>query len=131
MIRCHMVFDIKADFKRKARLVAGGHLTDPPASITYASVVSRESVRIAFMLAALNELDVKAADVGNAYLNADCREKVWITCGPEFGHNQGKRAKIVKALYGLKSSGASWRSHCADILRNSLNFCMCKSSMSF
>jgi hypothetical protein len=38
---------------RKAILVAGGHLTDPPASITFASVVNRESVRIAFLLAAL------------------------------------------------------------------------------
>jgi hypothetical protein len=25
-----MIFDIKMDFTRKARLVAGGHLTDPP-----------------------------------------------------------------------------------------------------
>ena len=42
-------------------------MTDPPASITYASVVSRESVRIAFMVAALNDLDIMAADIG-AYL---------------------------------------------------------------
>ena len=41
-IGVHMVFDIKPDFTRKARLVAGGHVTDPPSSITYASVVSRE-----------------------------------------------------------------------------------------
>ena len=28
---CHMIFDIKLDgFKRKARLVAGGHMTDAP-----------------------------------------------------------------------------------------------------
>ena len=68
----HMIFDIKMDvnFTRKARFVAGGHTTDPPASITYSSVVSRDSVRIAFMLAALNDLDVFAADIGNAYLNA-------------------------------------------------------------
>ncbi|GAX10696.1 hypothetical protein FisN_14Lu214 [Fistulifera solaris] len=52
-IAVHMVFDIKPDFTQKARLVAGGHMTDPPSSITYASVVSRERVRIAFLLAAL------------------------------------------------------------------------------
>eukprot|EP00978_Attheya_sp_CCMP212_P042980 scaffold272243_cov20-Attheya_sp.AAC.1 len=45
-IQCHMIFDIKMDFTRKARSVAGGHLTDPPASITYSSVVVRDSVRI-------------------------------------------------------------------------------------
>ena len=80
--------------------------TDPPASITYASVVSRESVRIALMLAALNGLEVKGADAQNAHLNAQPKEHYWIRCGPEFGHNQGKRAKIVRALYGLKSSPA-------------------------
>ena len=34
LIDAHMVFDVKADFTRKARLVAGRHLTDPPSSIT-------------------------------------------------------------------------------------------------
>ena len=37
----HMIFDIKMDgkFTRKVRLVADGHKTDAPASITYSSVV--------------------------------------------------------------------------------------------
>jgi hypothetical protein len=35
IINVHMIFDVKADFTRKSRLVAGGHMTDPPASITY------------------------------------------------------------------------------------------------
>ena len=68
-INCHMVFDIKmGSLQRKCRLVAGGHTTEPPAAITYASVVSRESVRIAFTIAALNHLDIMAADIMNAYL---------------------------------------------------------------
>ncbi len=47
-IPCHMIFDIKMeDFRCKARLVAGGHMAKAPATITYASVVSRETVRIA------------------------------------------------------------------------------------
>jgi len=50
-IRCHMIFDVKMDFTWKARFVAGVDMTDPPSSITYSSVVSRDSVRIAFMLA--------------------------------------------------------------------------------
>ena len=66
-IRCHMIFDVKMeDFRRKARLVDGGHMTDTPAAITYASVVSHESVRLALMLAALNALEVKCGDVMNA-----------------------------------------------------------------
>lgn len=117
-IGCHMIFDIKMDglFTRKARLVAGGHTTDPPAAITYSSVVSRESVRIAFTLAALNGLDIWACDIGNAYLNADCREKIWTVTGTEFGSDKGKVALVVRALYGLKSSGAAWRALLAETL---------------
>jgi Reverse transcriptase (RNA-dependent DNA polymerase) len=50
-----------------------------------------------------------AADVGNAYLNADCREKIWFVAGSEFGTKKGKVLIIQKALYGLKSSSAAWR----------------------
>jgi len=64
-IKCHLIFDVKhGSLERKARYVAGGHMTAPPASITYASVVSRESVRIAFVLAALNGLEIEVADIG-------------------------------------------------------------------
>ena len=47
----------------KARLVAGGHTTAAPATITYSRVVSRETVRIALLLAALNDVEVKTADI--------------------------------------------------------------------
>jgi hypothetical protein len=67
-IKCHMNFEVKMDFARKARLVARGHMTDPPVIMTYSSVVSRDSVRIGFLLAALNDLELVAADIGNAYL---------------------------------------------------------------
>ena len=52
----HLIFDVKMgeNFRRKARLVAEGHKTSTPASITYSSVVSRDSVRIALTVAALN-----------------------------------------------------------------------------
>jgi hypothetical protein len=108
-IGCHLVFDVKMDLTRKARFVAGGHMTETPNSLTYSSVVSRDSVRIAFLVAALNDLDILSCDVSNAYLNAPCREKIWFVAGPEFGSRQGQVVKVVRALYGLKSSGAAWR----------------------
>ena len=37
-------------------------MTEPPKTITYASVVSREKVRIALTLDALHDLPVKVAD---------------------------------------------------------------------
>jgi Reverse transcriptase (RNA-dependent DNA polymerase) len=117
-IRCHMIFDVKLgeNFRRKARFVAGGHMTDPPATLTYSSVVSRDSVRIALMLASLNQMSILTADIQNAYLHADCREKIYTIGGKEFGSNEGKTLIITKALYGLKSSGAAFRSLLAEQL---------------
>jgi hypothetical protein len=43
-IKCHIIFDVRMDFERKARFVAGGHMTDPPTTLTYSSVVSRNSI---------------------------------------------------------------------------------------
>lgn len=114
----HLIFTIKMeDFRRKSRYVAGGHTVSAPATLTYASVVSRETVRIALTLAALNDLEVKASDIQNAYLTAPCSEKVWLKAGTEFGPNAGKRAIIVRALYGLKSAGSSFRNHLADCMK--------------
>jgi hypothetical protein len=85
-IRCHMIFDVNMeDFRRNARFVAGGHTTDTPHAMPYASVVSRESVSIALTLAALNDVDVKMADIENAYLTALIMDKVWTVLIPEFG----------------------------------------------
>ena len=83
----HMIFDIKMDgkFTRKARLVTDGHNTHVPSSISYSSVVSRESLRLALLIASLNNLDISCCDIGNTYLNADCREKLWTIAGAEFG----------------------------------------------
>ena len=55
-------------FTRKARWLLGGHKTPDPVGSTYAGVVSRENVRIAFTYAALNGIDVFASDIRNAYL---------------------------------------------------------------
>ena len=119
-IDCHWIFDIKLgeNFRRKARLVGGGHKTVTPAAMTYSSVVSRDSVRIALTIAALNGLQVRACDIQNAYLTADCREKIWTKAGPEFGSEKGSILIVVKALYGLKSSGAAFRSLLAETLRD-------------
>ncbi|KAL7524483.1 hypothetical protein ACHAWF_000969 [Thalassiosira exigua] len=56
-ISCHIIFDVKMDFT----------------TLTYSSVVSRDSVRIALLAVALNDLDIFACDIGNTYLNAPCK----------------------------------------------------------
>jgi hypothetical protein len=114
-----MIFDVKMeDFRRKVRFVAGGHTTDTSHKMTYASVVSRDSVRIALTLLAINDVDVKMADIENAYLKATITEKVWNVLGPEFGDDAGKHALIVRFLCGLKSAGATFRNHLAECMNN-------------
>jgi hypothetical protein len=56
------------DFRRKERFFAGGHTSDTPHGMNYASVLSSDRVRIELTLAALNDLDVKMTDIENAYL---------------------------------------------------------------
>jgi len=80
--------------------------------------VTQESIRIAFLIAALNDLEILSADIGNAYLQAPAREKVH-TAGPEFGPSrQGQTVIIVWAMYGLKSSGAAWHVQLSETLYN-------------
>ena len=123
---CHIVFDIKqGTLQRKARYVASGCCLDTTGVPTYASVVSRESVRIAFTLAALNGLDILAADCEGAYLNAPPGENVYTKCGPEFGEYEGRWAIIVRALYGLGSSAHSWRKAISSVIE-SLGYRMCR-----
>ena len=114
----HMVFDIKMDgkFTRKARLVANGNKTLPTKDMTYSSVVSQDSVCIAFLYAALNGLDMLGCNVLNAYLNAPCQERLWIEAGPEFGDEKGNVFLIKRALYGLRLSGAAWRKMLMDVM---------------
>jgi hypothetical protein len=118
-IRCHMIIDVKMeDSRRKKRFVAGGHTAYTPHAMTYASVVSRKSARIALTLAALNDLDSRMADIENAYLTAPITEKVWTVLGPEFGDEAGKRVLIVRDLYGLKSAGADFINHLAECMKH-------------
>ena len=62
----HLIFDVKMDFTQKARWVLNGHLTPDPEGSTYSGVVSRESIRIVLTYAALNGLDICAAEIQNA-----------------------------------------------------------------
>ena len=71
--------------------------------------LSCNSVCIAFIYAALNNLGVWAADICNAYLQAPFSQKDYVICGPEFGlENVCKRALIRQALHGGETAGADF-----------------------
>ena len=124
-IRVHLVFAVKHDGRHKARLVADGHLTDIPIESVYSGVVSLRGLRIVLFLAELNGLESWTTDIGNAYLEAKTKEKVYIIAGPEFGSLEGHILVIHKALYGLRSSGKRWGERLSDCLR-SMGFQPCK-----
>jgi hypothetical protein len=55
----------------------------------------------------------------NAYRNAPTKKHIYTIAGPEFGStNLSRPVLIVHALYGLKSSGAWWRDHMTQTLRD-------------
>jgi hypothetical protein len=115
-IPCHISFDVKMeDFQWKARLVVGGHMAKTPATITYA-IVSCETMCMALTMAALNDLKVEIGDILNAYITTPVKEKVSTILGPKSGHDMGKSAIIVRALYGLESAGAAFHAHLASFM---------------
>ena len=76
-VNCHMIFGVKMEyFRRKDRLVEERHAIEQPATITYAIVVSRETVIIALTLDALNNFLVKVMDIQNAYITAPVTENI-------------------------------------------------------
>ena len=89
-----------------------GHRSANPIRSTYAGVVSRDSVRITLTYAALNDIDVLAADIQNAYLQVPSSQKHYVVYGTEFGlEHVGKVALIRQALYGGKSARHDLRNH--------------------
>ena len=113
-----LIFDCKFDGRRKCRLVLGGHKTpDVPPEETYSGVIAMETVRTAFVLGAINNLDVCAADISTAFLHGKTRERVYIIAGPEFGEDAGKRLIVDRSCYGLKSSPARFHERLSQRLR--------------
>ncbi len=114
----HLIWDVKFDGRRKCRMVAGGHRTPSVApEEVYSGVVSMETIRMAFVLASMNDLEVCAADISTAFLYGKTREKVYVIAGKEFGKHAGKRMIIDKGLYGLKTSSARFHEKLSRKLR--------------
>ena len=113
-IGCHMIFDIKMDgeFTRKARLVAGGHTTETPASITYSSVVSRESVRIAFLVAALNDLEVFAAELMTGFPVSTFNLRYYPISTPQYVFGPPSKCRLFQEFICESILGQFYRVRC-------------------
>ena len=111
------------DRTNKACCEPGGHLTEPTSDDAYSRVISLHSICLALLLAELNGLKTMGlktmvGDIGNAYLEAYTKEKVYFIAGPEFGELEGHTMLIVKADYGLCTSGAHFHERLYDMLRD-------------
>ena len=96
----HLLWNLKVDFTRKTRWVTDEHQTPDLKQSNYAGVVTWDSIRIALTSVSLNELEVTAADIHIAYLQAPSLENHYVVCNGDFGiENRGKVALIRRALY--------------------------------
>ena len=77
-----------------------------------------QRVKIIMMIPDLNDLEVKSADILNAYEQAPVMEKVLSMLGHGFVNDVHKVVGILKALYGLISAGAAFRSHLASCMES-------------
>jgi hypothetical protein len=73
-IPCHTVFNVKVDLKCKVCYVARGHWTAAHTQSTYIYVITRESVCIASLLAALNDLEMLAVTLATHIYR---RSRIW------------------------------------------------------
>ena len=83
-IKVHLVFAVKHEGCHKARLVGDGHLTRQLVETVNAGIVLLRSLRILMILSELNQLELWETDIGNAYLEAHTKEKLFIVAEPEF-----------------------------------------------
>ena len=113
-----MCFDVKADGRRKARIVAGGNWTVYDSDADYSGVVTLDSIRLLVFVNQLNRMRLCATDIGNAYLHSLTQEKVYTIAGKECGALAGRVMILHKALYGLKSSAARWHEYLTASLRH-------------
>jgi len=112
-----LVFDVKTCGKRKARMVAGGHVTDASGVNTASSTVEPLSVRLLHLIRDKENLEVLCGDISQAFIQAYTKEKVFVRCGPEFGSYAGMLAVVERALYGMKGSSEAFHEHLAKTLR--------------
>ena len=104
-----IIFEVKQeDLRRKARMVAGGHVVDSTMYESYSSVVQTMTLRFLQTVVVNQNLKVVTGDIGNAFVHALTNEKIWTKAGPEFGKRQGCKIIFKKALYGLSTSARQW-----------------------
>ena len=102
----HLVFDVKFDGRHKSRYVVNGNVTrDMNPEDVYAPVISLDFIRILFLIAVMNNLDVRMVDISCAFLQSKTKEKLYTRAGIEWGEEIAGRVLILaKSVYGTKTA---------------------------
>ena len=79
--------------------------------------MKRIPVRLLYLIVDSRNLTVLCDDIGNAFIQANTKEKIFTRCGPEFGKRENSIAISVYALYGITISAERFRTMLADFLR--------------
>ena len=95
---------------RKARLVVRGDLAIEGLEYfeTYSPVAKIESIRIVLALIIIHKFIPLQMDIGNAYVQSDLEEPIYLRSIPGIHLEPGKCWKLLKSLYGLKQAGRNW-----------------------
>ena len=102
------------DYCRKARVVLLGDKQEAVTDESYSGVISLQTVRIMFLLATVNKLQLWAADVGNAFLNGITRDTLCMIAGLEFGPERERKAVVLyKSMYSAHASCTHFYDHLA------------------
>ena len=95
-IPLHACYECKVDGRRKCRIVANGGMAPiPDDSDLYSGVVTIDVVRLLMLIGVLNDLQIVATDISQAYLHGVTREKLYTRAGPEFGEKLCGRLMII------------------------------------
>ena len=98
-----MIFEVKVELRRKARIVIGGHVVDSSGNEIYASIMNSVPARTLMTIPTTNNLDVMTGNIVNAYLNANTQENIYTCSGTEYEDMgvmaEGNLLEVIKVLY--------------------------------
>lgn len=112
------VFKEKENGQRKARLVVRGcqQKSGIDYNETFSPVISNDSLRTLFAVAATSKYKIITFDVKTAFLYGEIDEDIFMM--PPEGYDYGNKVcKLKKSLYGLKQAPLKWNERFTNFLR--------------
>ena len=76
------MFPFKHDGCHKAQLCMDGHLRREAVETVHSGVVSLKTLHLVMLHSSLDQLELWGVDIGNAYLEATTKEKLFILPSP-------------------------------------------------